>query len=79
MSPILMGKAPPACRAAGHAEEACGPVENAREEGVDRDRRRQRTHHVGCVEQQRVALAQRFPDEIELAILQVAQAAMDHA
>ena len=33
----------------------------------------------GRIDEQRVAFAQQFPDQIELAVLEIAQAAMDHA
>ena len=66
-------------RTARQAEEADRPVHHSGEQRVDRDRGRQRPYHMRRVGQQRVALAQRFPHQLELAVFQVAQPAMDHA
>jgi hypothetical protein len=52
--------------------------QDARERREDRDRGLQRAHVMRCDPQQRVALGHRLVDQAELAVLEVADAAMDH-
>ena len=70
----------PALRRRGaEPENPVGGVQQPAEHVLDRNRRRQRPDHVRRVAQERVALAQRLAHEGELAVLEIAQAAVDHA
>ena len=60
------------------AQESQRRAEHAGERGEDRDRRLQRPHVVRRGAQQGVALGDRLVDEAELAVLEIADAAVDH-
>ena len=67
-----------AVRATAVTEEPQRRGQHAGERREDRDRRLQRSHIVRRDAQQSVALGHRFVDEPELAVLEVADAPVDH-